>query len=283
MMMRVDVPKADSLRAAVRVAGEDTRTASRLLAEEVPVALVFDGSTQAVMMASPIDLEDFALGFALTEAIVAGADEIEQIDILPQALDDDETGIELRIRLASPAGEALARRRRSMAGPLGCGLCGLESLEEALRDVPLRRSPVPAFTMRSLMEAPDRLRDGQSLHDRTRAVHAAGFLTPRDGMVLLREDVGRHNALDKLIGALRQRGLDAAEGAVVLTSRISVDMVQKSAMAGCPVLVSPSAPTALAVRLAERAGIVLAAYAQGGSIDILSNRDQLMEGPCDVA
>lgn len=214
--------------------------ARAVLAEEVPVALVFDGVTQAVMMASPVDLEDFLLGFALTEGMIADRAELLRHEVVRQP-----QGIELRGWLAAPAGQRFAARRRAMAGPVGCGLCGLDSLAAVLR--PLPRAP----------------RGGQSLQDAVRSVHAAGFW---DGaqMRALREDVGRHNALDKLAGALAGQGIDAAAGALVLTSRLSVDLVQKAAMIGARVLIAPSAPTALAVAEAQAAGLALIARGPDG-------------------
>lgn len=234
-----------------------------VLAEEVPVALVFEGVTQAVMMASPVDLEDFLLGFALTEGMIAERAELLRHEVVRQA-----QGIEVRGWLAAPAGQRFAARRRAMAGPVGCGLCGIDSLAAVLR--PLPRAPrgggaklalgAPAPLADAALAA---LRAGQSLQDAVRAVHAAGFW---DGakMLALREDVGRHNALDKLAGALAGQGVDAATGALVLTSRLSVDLVQKAAMIGARVLIAPSAPTALAVAEAQAAGLALIARGPGG-------------------
>ena len=247
-----------------------TAETHRALAEEVPVALVYNGTTQAVMMASPQDLEDFALGFSLTEGIVERPGQIESLEIAEHG-----PGIEARMWIAAPRAEALAARRRAMTGPVGCGLCGIDSLGEALRpvpavpDCPLR---LPAEDIGAAMAA---LRAGQQLHDRTHAVHAAGFWVVGQGLVLLREDVGRHNALDKLAGALAAAGISAATGAVLLTSRVSLDLVQKTATIGAPLLIAASAPTAHAVRLAEEAGLGLVATARGDGFDVFCRPDRI--------
>lgn len=231
---------------------------TEVLAEEVPVALVYDGATQAVMMATPADLEDFVLGFALAEGLIDGPAEILRTEIVAQP-----RGIEARAWLAAPAGARFAARRRAMAGPVGCGLCGLDSLEQALRQLParpMRAEPGPAQAARAL----DDLRAAQALQDATRAVHAAGFWTEAGGLISLREDVGRHNALDKLAGALARAGIATEGGAVVMTSRLSVDLVQKAATLGAAALISPSAPTALAVAEAGVAGLALIARGRDG-------------------
>lgn len=231
---------------------------ARLLAEEAPVAVVCNGTSLAVMMATPADLADFALGFALTEGIVQGPSDILEFEEVAQA-----AGIEARLWIAAARAEVLARRRRFMAGPVGCGLCGIDSLDQAMRPLPQLRSDL-RLSRAEVLAAPLMLRAAQPLYGLTRATHAAGFLVPGRGIVLLREDVGRHNALDKLIGALLRQGIAPASGAVVMTSRVSVELVQKCALAGCPALIAVSAPTAHAVRLAEAAGITLVAQVRDG-------------------
>jgi len=250
----------------------------RALPEEVPVAMVFDGGTLAVMMASPGDLADLAYGFALSEGIVTAPDQIEAFETVTHP-SGRHAGIEARMWLRPDRRTALAARRRYMAGPVGCGLCGIDSLAEAVRAVP----QVPkglTLGYDTVAGATEALRDRQPLHDRTRAVHAAGFLRPGDapdgGIVLAREDVGRHNALDKVIGAMERAGLDPAEGAFVITSRVSVELVQKCAMAGCPVLIAVSAPTTHALRLAEDAGITVVASARGGAFDVYTHPERLV-------
>ena len=236
----------------------------RTLAEETAVALTYDGTTQAVMMATPQDLEDFAVGFSLTEGIAAASD-IESIEVVATDL-----GMYVQMRLKAARGEALAARRRAMAGPVGCGLCGIESLAEAMRPVP----SVPAgrtIAAAEIAAALRRLPPLQVLNRETRAVHAAAFIGPDSAAPLVREDVGRHNALDKLAGAVARAGIDAAAGFVIVTSRLSIEMVQKAAVIGVPVLVAVSAPTALAVRTAEAAGLTLVVVARDDGFEIATH------------
>ncbi|MFN6979074.1 MAG: formate dehydrogenase accessory sulfurtransferase FdhD, partial [Gemmobacter sp.] len=207
---------------------------ARGLAEEVAVAVSYNGMTQAVMMATPADLEDFARGFTLTEGI---ADPAAIAGIEPVSVPE---GIDLRIWLRPDAAARLAERRRSMAGPVGCGLCGLESLAEAMRPV-LPVTAVLTMTAAEVMAAMAALPAHQPLHDATRAAHCAALFVPRRGIVLAREDVGRHNALDKLAGGLIAAGIAAGQGALVVTSRVSVDLVQKAGRMGAPVLIAASA------------------------------------------
>ena len=264
-------------RPGFAVGRDGARAVTRSLPEEVPVAVTFNGSTLAVMMATPLDLADFAYGFAFTEGAIGAVGEVESFELVTHP-----RGIEARFWLAEARAEALKARRRRMAGPVGCGLCGIDSLDEAVRTVPsvgaglrLARAEIAAAT--------EALKRHQPLHDRTHAVHAAGFLAPGAGIVHAREDVGRHNALDKLIGAMLHAGVDASAGAIVLTSRISVEMVQKTAMAGAPVIVAASAPTALALETAEAAGITLAAFARDGGFDLYSHPERVQTGASDVA
>ena len=257
--------------AALSVQREDALTVHHALPEETPVAMVFDATTLAVMMASPADIEDFATGFTLTEGVVDDAAEIEEIRVVAHP-----AGLEAQMWLAGDRGERLARRRRSMVGPVGCGLCGIESLEAAIRALPqVGGAGLPAS---QIAEATDALRRMQPLHDATRAVHAAGFVLPGRGVVLAREDVGRHNALDKLIGAMARGGIDASRGAVVLTSRVSLEMVQKTVMAGAGLLIAVSAPTAHAVRLADTAGLTVAALARGGGFETFTHPRRVLPG-----
>ncbi len=264
---------------SLSVAGGRVAAGTRSLPEEVPVALVYDGTTQAVMMATPADLEDFAIGFSLTEGIVARPDEIECL-----AVERRDEGIELNIWLADGAAGALAARRRQMAGPVGCGLCGIESLAEAVR--PVVRVPDSALALRpaEVSAAAAALREAQPLHDLTRAVHGAALWRPGAGVILAREDVGRHNALDKLAGAAARAGLDTGAAALVLSSRVSVEMVQKAAVLGTTMLIAASAPTALAVALADAAGITLAALARGEAFEVFTHPRRILSGAAaDVA
>ena len=241
----------------------------RVVPEETAIAFDYDGMTYAVMMATPGDLEDFAVGFSLTEGVVASAREIEELRVIRA-----EDGIVLRMTLATDRRDALWERRRHIAGPSGCGLCGIESLPQALRDVPPVASEL-RVTAGAVAGAMAALGPLQVLNRATRAVHAAAFWQPADGSLLVREDVGRHNALDKLVGAIARAGLAAAGGAVLLTSRVSVEMVQKTAIAGAPVLVAVSAPTALALRLAERARITLAGIARDDGFEIFTHPERI--------
>ncbi len=247
----------------------------RALPEEVAVALVYNGSTQAVMMATPADLEDFAVGFTLTEGFATPA-EIGDLEIVEHG-----TGIEARIWLPEERSGALDARRRASVGPVGCGLCGIDSLDQAMRPLPLLAAGGLRLTREDARAALAELRRWQPLHDETHAVHAAGFWQPGRGITVAREDVGRHNALDKLIGALARDGIEAGAGAIVLTSRVSVEMVQKAVMAGCPVLLAVSAPTAHAVRLADSAGLTVATAARG-QIAVFSHADRINDGASDA-
>jgi FdhD protein len=254
------------------------RTISRELPEETAIAMVYEGSTQAVMMASPADLGDFAVGFSLSERIVDRPGEIESLEVAAH-----QNGIELRMWLSKGRSGALTRRRRFVAGPVGCGLCGIDSLDEALRPLPSVTARSPVLTTADVEAAAAALANWQPLHDRTRAVHAAAFYRPGEGILAAREDVGRHNALDKLIGALALDGVDASTGAVVLTSRVSVEMVQKSVLAGAPVVIAVSAPTAHAVRLAEGAGMTLVGLARGGGFEVFTQPRHIGNGDrCDA-
>jgi FdhD protein len=251
----------------------------RQLPEETAVALSYNGATQAVMMATPADLEDFALGFSLTEGL-ASPTEIDRVEHV-----ETPEGIDLRIWLHSEAGARVAERRRSMTGPVGCGLCGIDSLAEAMRPPGVLPETGLRLGVAQVLEAVAALPQKQPLHDATRAVHAAGFFVPGQGLVAVREDVGRHNALDKLAGALLRADQPAGQGAVVLTSRVSIDMVQKCVRLGAPVLIAVSAPTASALDLADRAGLCVVALARPERFEIFTHPHRITdpEGAADVA
>ena len=242
-------------------------TGSRTVPEETAVALVYDGSTHAVLMATPADLDDLGVGFSLTEGI-ASAGDIRDVEIVPGT-----DGIECRIWLAPGLAAGLGERRRAIVGPTGCGLCGVESLAEAVRSPP--RVTTSSFPAAEIAAAAASLRGHQPLGDATRAVHAAALWTRGGGLVCLREDVGRHNALDKLAGALVRAGIDATGGIVVLTSRVSVEMVQKTAHIGAGAIVAVSAPTALAIRTAIEAGLVLVGVARDDGFEVFAGAERV--------
>lgn len=246
------------------------RPATRIVPEETPVAFSYGGSTHAVMMATPADFEDFATGFSLTEGIISEPADIEGIEAV-----ETPEGYDLQITLRDEPHDALVTRRRHMAGPVGCGLCGIESLEQAVRETPSVAASSLSLTPAEIAQAVTMLNDRQPLHAETRAVHGAGFYTPGEGLVAVREDVGRHNALDKLAGAAARQGYKGAAGAVVVTSRVSVEMVQKTAILGSPFIIAISAPTALAIRTAEKAGMTLVALVRGEEFEVFTHADRI--------
>ncbi|KPF44970.1 formate dehydrogenase accessory sulfurtransferase FdhD [Rhizobium sp. AAP43] len=251
----------------------------RIVAEEVPIAFSYSGSTHAVMMGTPADLEDFAVGFSLSEGIITSATEVIAVDAVPAG-----DGIDVQVTLHDQRADALIARRRRMAGPVGCGLCGIESIEQAVR--PVAKINDDGFQLRpsQIAEAVSLLSDAQHLNRETRAVHGAGFYIPGQGIVAVREDVGRHNALDKLVGAVLLGGWQPSKGAVVVTSRLSVEMVQKAAIAGSAVLIAISAPTALAIRTAEETGVTLVGIARGQDFEIFTRPGRIIaEGNAHVA
>ncbi|MGC4077148.1 MAG: formate dehydrogenase accessory sulfurtransferase FdhD [Rubrivivax sp.] len=235
--------------------GGVARPAEDWLADEVPVALVLNGISHAVMMATPADLEDFAHGFCFTEGLTDG-EELRAVDVLPVA-----DGIELRLEVSAACEWRLRERRRTLAGRTGCGLCGTDSLSQVRQPLPLLAPR--GFTPAALARAQHGLREGQALQRLTGATHAAAWCAADGEVHLVREDVGRHNALDKLVGAMRRAGLDAGEGFVAITSRASFEMVQKTARLGAPALAAVSAPTAMAVELAHECGLLLAGFVRG--------------------
>jgi FdhD protein len=248
----------------------------RSIPEETAIALTYNGGSYAVMMATPRDLADFAIGFSLSEGIIQSPDDIDSLDIVD--LDD---GIELRMWLAQSKADRLSERRRHIAGPTGCGLCGIDSITEAVRPAAIVGQG-RSFSPQQITAAMQSIPPLQAINIETRAVHAAGFWTPARGIVALREDVGRHNALDKLAGALAQEKLqnkvDTSEGMVLLTSRVSVELVQKTAAIGAPLMVAVSAPTALAVRMAEAANITLAAIARADGFEVFTHPQRITSG-----
>ena len=243
-------------RPVLRRDGMTAAAASDLVAEEVPVALLYNDEPFAVMLASPLDLEDFGVGFSISEGLVASAEDIVEV-----AVDETLAGLELRIRLrGQPA--RLQSNTRTLPGYAGCGLCGVRQLEEAVR------WPAPVqmqgrSTLAAIHRAVDAMPDAQALHRLTGATHAAGWFALDGEMLLVREDIGRHNALDKLIGGLARAGLDPAQGMLVMTSRASCELLQKAGTAGIGLMAAVSAPTALAISIAESANLTLLGFVRG--------------------
>jgi FdhD protein len=263
------LPESVQNVANLRWQASGSAASTRNVPEEIPVALTYNRTTHAVMMATPADLEDFAAGFSLTEGIISAPGEIEEFEILPA-----ENGIELRITIAPARAARLIERHRHLAGATGCGLCGMESLAEAIR--PLPRAPTGLrVAPATIAEAVAALAPAQVLNHATRAVHAAGFFRPGMGLAAVREDVGRHNALDKLAGHLAHARIAAESGIVLLTSRVSVEMVQKAAVMGAPIVAAVSAPTALALRTAEEAGITLIGIARDDGFEIFTHAGRI--------
>jgi len=249
----------------LRVDGDQARSDLDEVIEEVPVALVYNGISHAVLLATPSDLDDLALGFSLSEGILAARGELYESEQHPHP-----KGIELRLRIASERFVALKERRRNLAGRTGCGLCGLESLDALARPVaPLPPGePVPAAAIgHGLAELPG----WQRLRHTTGAVHAAAWMDRGGRIHALREDVGRHNALDKLLGHLARQGQPTEDGFVLVSSRASYEMVQKVAAVGIRTLVAVSAPTALAIRLATDTGVTLAGFARDRRLVVYSH------------
>lgn len=261
-MKPLDAPLEPAGVRAVQVTawrGAQARQQPDWLADEVPVALVFNGISHAVMMASPADLEDFALGFGLTEGLLAHAGELRGVDV-----HEVPGGLEVRLEVAAACEWRLKERRRSLAGRTGCGLCGTDSLDQVRRTLP--QTPARPFTAAALARAQRELRMSQGVQQLTGATHAAAWCNAQGQVLLAREDIGRHNALDKLVGALVRAGQPAGEGFICITSRASFEMVQKTAMAGVGLLAAVSAPTALAVDTALQCGLALAGFVRGDDL-----------------
>ncbi len=271
-MTKVSPPPLAPVRDArrLRVAHGGLERGRRPVPEETAVAFTYGRATYAVMMATPQDFEDFAVGFSLTEGIVARADEITELEVVRLPL-----GVELRMTLATEHRTALEARRRNMAGPAGCGLCGIESLDAAVRK-PAAVGIGPRIAPEIVFRAMQKLRGLQPLNAETHAVHGAGFWSlDEDGFIAVREDVGRHNALDKLAGALTRAGCGAEQGIIALTSRVSIELVQKAAAIGCTVIAAVSAPTGFALRAAEEAGLTLIAVARDDSFEVFTHHERI--------
>jgi FdhD protein len=252
------------------VRGSTVHTTDRV-AEEVPVALLYNGEPHVVMLATPQNLEDLARGFSLSEELVDTPDEIRGIDVQIQP-----DSAEVRIAIAWERFPELLRRRRNLTGRTGCGLCGTETLEQAVRG----QSQVgagPQVSIAQLHAAIEELPPRQLLNAKTGSVHAAAWVVPGTGIVTVREDVGRHNALDKTLGALVQAGTDLQAGFILVTSRASYEMVQKTAAMGVTFLAALSAPTSFAIHHAQRCGLTLVAFARREQHVVYANGQRLVE------
>jgi len=248
--------------------GATTHTTDQV-AEEVPVALVYHNVPHVVMLATPSDLEDYAYGFTLSEGLVARPEEIREVEVVQGA-----EAVDVRISVAWERFTELLHRRRNLTGRTGCGLCGAETAADAIREVG-KVGAGASVTVADLHSAIEQLGTMQPINARTGSVHAAAWVVPGKGIQLVREDVGRHNALDKAIGAVVRARTDVAAGYMLVTSRASYEMVQKCAMVGISFLAAFSAPTAFAVRLAKKSGMTLVAFARRDRHVVYANPERL--------
>ncbi|MDA1082441.1 MAG: formate dehydrogenase accessory sulfurtransferase FdhD [Gemmatimonadetes bacterium] len=259
-----NLPPAQS-RSFTRIDAGVASQDSAAVAEEVPVAFVYGGKPHVVMMCTPADLEDLAVGFTISEEIVARASEIARVDVVRHV-----RGIEVQMELPPEAQARVGERTRALVGRTGCGLCGIDAIDNAIR-APRVVTSTATFTAAAVARAGEALAAQQPVNAETRAVHAAAFASADGDLRVVREDVGRHNALDKVIGALARAGTPAADGFFVVTSRASYELVQKVAVAGSPLLAAVSRPTGLAIRFAEDAGLTLIGLLRGQSANIYSH------------
>jgi len=243
------------------------------IAEEIPVAFIYNERPHAVMLATPADYEDFALGFSLSEAIIDSAAEFEGVEVVPAL-----AGVELRVRVPQARAAVLDERVRQLTGRTGCGLCGAQTLDAAIRHPPAVAEPALTDTT-ALQRALAELKDRQTINVATGATHAAAWASSSGRVELVREDVGRHNALDKLIGAMLATHVDVRAGFVVVTSRASYEMVMKSATVGIGILAAISAPTALAIALAEEANVTLIGFARPEGYSVYAHAQRVRPDP----
>ena len=242
------------------------------VAEEVPVAIAYNGVPHVVMMATPADLPDFALGFSITEELIGSPSELTALQVVRHG-----RGIELQAQVPEPVAAVVAERTRRLTGRTGCGICGADSLSSVLKEL----HPVPpggVVAVDAIHRALEALAARQTYNTRTGTVHAAAWATAQGEIQEVREDVGRHNALDKLIGALLKRGVDARSGFVVVTSRASFEMIQKSTVLGAPLLAAISGPTGLAIRVAQQAGLTLVGFARSERLSVYTHPERVI-GP----
>jgi FdhD protein len=264
------MPETGSAEFAVErwTRGSTTHTTDRI-ALEMPVALVYHGVPHVVMLATPANLEDFATGFTLSEGLVGHAGEIQSVEV---ELADE--AIDVRVGISQERFSQMLERRRNLTGRTGCGLCGAETLEQAIRPPP-KVGTGPHLSVSELHAALTEIKDRQPINALTGSVHAAAWIEPGRGIACVREDVGRHNALDKTIGALVRAGTDFTTGCMLITSRASYEMVQKAATVGIAFVVAVSAPTALAIRVAEKSGVTLVGFARAEQHVVYAHAERL--------
>jgi FdhD protein len=271
------LPPSARGRRVLRMRAGELAEVDDLVVDEVPVALVYNGISHAVMMATPADLDDFALGFSLSEEIIVGPGQCYGIDVA-----STEGGIAVQIEIAGSAFMALKARRRSLAGRTGCGLCGVDSLDQVCRTLP-SLPPACGFHVDGVRLALGSIGAAQALTKMTGAAHAAAWCGMDGTLHIVREDVGRHNALDKVIGAMARERVTPGAGFLLITSRVSFEMAQKAAVAGVSALVGMSAPTLAAVELADKAGMTLLAFARGNDFVCYTHAGGLSRTPAPAA
>jgi len=266
---RTSRPTSIDAPATTRVHDGQGRPLPQTVAAEMPIAISYNGRPHVVMMGTPADLEDFAVGFSLAEGIVDDVDEIEDI-----AVAEADRGMRVSIAIPPAWAARIENQQRNLAGRTGCGLCGVTSIEQALRDLPVLPAG-PTFEAKAIAAALEALPAEQRINRETGAVHAAAFADHEGNLEAVREDVGRHNALDKLVGAVARAGWVPSEGFALVTSRCSMEMVQKAVTAGFPMLVAISAPTSLAIELAEQSGLTLVAFARGQNFNVYAHGERV--------
>jgi FdhD protein len=260
---------ASSARSFVRLTGESSSEASAEVAEEVPIALVYNARPYVVVMGTPGDLEDLAVGFSITEGIVSDAAGVERIDTVRA-----NHGIELQIQISSADADRLGDRVRGLVSRTGCGLCGVETIGDALR-IPAEVGRSLRVDRSALWRASTELSRRQAVNNATSAVHGVGWADSAGELRIAREDVGRHNALDKVLGALARAGMSPAAGFIVVTSRASYEMVQKAAACGVELVAAISRPTGLAIRFADAAGVTLVGLLRGESANVYTHPERI--------
>jgi FdhD protein len=274
---RLGYPSSSARTTGTRIDAGIATPVTEALAEETPVTFAYNLAPHAVMMATPADLEDFAVGFSLTEGLVRDASDITGLSVVRH-----RRGIELQIELSAELAAAAGAQSRRLSGRTGCGICGMVEVDRLLRELPSVRNAVEVETS-AVTCAMRALARRQPLNAATGAVHAAGWARLDGVLVHVREDVGRHNALDKLVGAIVRAGEPAHEGFVVMTSRGSFELVQKATVMGAPLLATVSAPTALAVRVAQSVGLTLAGFARDERLTVYTHPERLVMPPNGVA